>query len=149
MRNGSTSSQPVPICSTESSSSTLTSSTNRVDIGLRIALATGETLKLQLPEHFQAWKDREADPSFQARIRSLSFLRNGQTFTLAAPRAFRRVIYGMELSPGQGEKDAPASIRANYVADDITCVMTIYLGPQAVTRFDTHRSGKLRFRPPG
>jgi hypothetical protein len=120
---------------------------------LRINLSSGETKLLDLPRQFGEWSSLRQDPSFQARIRGIVLIHNGQSYALPAPRAFRRVLYDVELLPGrepvQGENVPPAAIRASYAADAVTASMTLHLGGSPpMVRFDVKASGNLRWMAP-
>jgi hypothetical protein len=119
---------------------------------LLISLASGDTLVLALPSQLDEWERRKPDPSFQAQIRGLLLTLDGRSYALAAPRAFRRVLYNVEIvpgpSPGGGENVPPAAIRASYAADVVLTSMTLYLkGEPPMVRFDVRLAGKLRWSP--
>jgi hypothetical protein len=91
------------------------------------------------------WKELEADPGFQARIRGLAVLSRGISHALPVPSCFSRVTYIVDL--GADQNGTPASFRVGYVADDVTVTFTVYARDQKVTRLDVRRTGRLRYRP--
>lgn len=105
----------------------------------------------ELPRHLADWQARASDLGFQARIRGLTLLRDGASYVLAAPRAFRRVLYSVELElDDDTDQDVNArlrSIRATYQADAIMCAMTLYCGDMRMVRYDVRMTGNQRFRP--
>ena len=119
---------------------------------LLISLSGGGTLVLALPSQFEEWERRRPDPGFQAQIRGLLLTLDGRSYALTAPRAFRRVLYNVEIvpgpSPGCGENVPPAAIRASYAADAVLASMTLHLkGEPPMVRFDVRLAGKLRWAP--
>lgn len=141
-------------CPTTSSASTTRPAEPKLTTAkLRVSLDSGETLALDIPGQLGEWDRLKTDPSFQAQIRGVVFVFNGRSHSLAAPRGFRRVLYNVELVPGQdqgvGANVPPTAVRASYVADAIQATMTLYLKDlPPMVRFDVKVTGKLRWQAP-
>src|SRR5258706_3941983 len=94
-------------CPASSDSTTGRSPATPTTVKLRISLASGDTVALDVPRQLGDWDKLKADPGFQARVRGLLLLHDGHSYALCAPRAFRRVVYNVELMPGRdpGQSD--------------------------------------------
>lgn len=145
-----TSSQASKFSATSPTSTTLPHPLRRAK--LRVSLSSGDTAAFELPDEIDRWLALRRDPSFQAQIRGMTLMRNGHSYALCAPRAFRRVVYNVEVltqADDGGNPDAPpTAIRASYVADDVTGTLTLYLNDNPpMVRFDVKQSGRLRWAP--
>lgn len=152
--SGSSSSASIRTSSTASSVSTTGhDAAQPTTAKLRISLDSGETRCIEVPRQLGEWDLLKADPGFQARVRGFVLVVDGRSYSLAAPRGFRRVSYNVEVvhdrEPAPGENVAPAAIRASYHADVVLASMTMYLkGSPPMVRFDVKLAGKLRWQAP-
>jgi len=152
--SGNTSRARTPTsCPTSSGLTTSRAPAQPTTAKLRISLASGETLAIDVPDQLGEWDRLKADQSWHAQVRGFLLLFNGRSYALTAPRGFRRVLYNVELlteqGPGQDSNVAPAAIRASYVADTVQATMTLYLKDlPPMVRFDVKLTGKLRWQAP-